>query len=635
MNRFLFLLILFFLLDDVLTTGSAAGQEHAEAINAGKISYCDTSLSSAQKYVLKVDGKPYYGTNIQIRLDKLRYYWSFDATAREAVIAQAAADGFNTVSIPIHWYEVEPDKNTFNWTILDEYLNLANKYNLKVELLWFGANSGGHAQWLGNPTVNPVHLRTPDYVLYSSGPRSTATTSEYTIRRDMSDYTLDLNDVNLKARETYVLGQVMEHIASWDAANASRHTVIGVQLGNEVKGYNRVQFSASTVVAYLSDLGTAVKKSSYSVWTRINCVYNDTNGRIDANEALRSTGGTNIDFVGIDIYGTKPSSIRSVLPYKGGNYRMIMESGAEVSSAAIYQLAALSGNNAYDHYDMLSPDGHQLYDRSGTTGLTPHGTYVDDVRTANKLINSDIVDIAMNSQGYGLYVHNYAGNSTEATTGVEGISYVPGNSTSQGISIRRSNTEIVLMSTKGGTFTYPSSLKVKGATKGYFDSNNVWVKQGNVPYTKTSITVPAGTTVRLTRTSSGFVEGVRLQAEFADIGGGTLIESSVPGFAGNGYINFPSTGGYVQWTKVDGQAGGTRTIRFRYALIGTSTQTRTMSLTINGISRDITFAPSDPSSLEKYGYFSVSVPLNSGTTNTIRLQSAGQDGPNIDELSTY
>ena len=191
------------------------------------------------------------------------------------------------------------------------------------------------------------------------------------------------------------------------------------------------------------------------------------------------------------------------------------------------------------------------------------------------------------------------------------------------------------MSTHGGTFTYPSSLKVKGAAKGYFDSNNVWVKQGNVPYTKTSITVPAGTTVRLTRANSGFIEGVRRQAEFANIGGGTLVESSVLGFAGNGYVNFPATGGYVEWPNVDGMAGGTRTIRFRYALSGTSTQTRTMSLAINGVPRDITFVPSDPSSLEKYGYFSVTAPLNKGITHTIRLQSTGMDAPNIDELSTY
>jgi len=149
---------------------------------AETISYVDTSLDGSQKYVLRVDGKPFYMTNIQIRLDKQRYWWNWDAAARDSIVARAASDGFNTVSIPIHWYEVEPEKDKFDWTILNEYLGLANKYSLKVELLWFGQNSGGHVQWLGNPARDPIHLRTPDYVLYSPSPDSKATTSEYPIR---------------------------------------------------------------------------------------------------------------------------------------------------------------------------------------------------------------------------------------------------------------------------------------------------------------------------------------------------------------------------------------------------------------------------------------------------------------------
>ena len=39
---------------------------------ADPISFVDTSLENAEKYVLKVDGKPFYMTNVQLRLDKLR-----------------------------------------------------------------------------------------------------------------------------------------------------------------------------------------------------------------------------------------------------------------------------------------------------------------------------------------------------------------------------------------------------------------------------------------------------------------------------------------------------------------------------------------------------------------------------------
>jgi hypothetical protein len=50
----------------------------------------------------------------------------------------------------------------------------------------------------------------------------------------------------------------------------------------------------------------------------------------------------------------------------------------------------------------------------------------------------------------------------------------------------------------GGTFSYPASLQVSAAARGYFDANNTWVAQGDVSFSGTSITPPAGSTVRLT-----------------------------------------------------------------------------------------------------------------------------------------
>lgn len=466
------------------------------------VSCVDLDSGLGQKYFLRVDGRPFYMVNIQVRLDKLRYSWGWNAAAREAIIARAAADGFNTISIPIQWYEVEPAKDRFHWSILDEYLGLANKYHLKMELLWFGQNSGGHVQWLGRSAIHPSHLRTPDYVLYSPAPDSRATTSDYAIRRDISDYTLDLADNRLRARETYVLSRVMAHVALWDATNGSRHTVIGVQLDNEVRSIHGPSFPASLVVSYMSDLGSAVKRSDYVVWTRLNCVSFETNSRIDANESLRSTSGTNIDFIGTDLYGIQASTVKTEPAYKGGNYRMIMESGAEASRAAQFQLAALAGDNAYDHYDMCGPDGHGLYDRSGATGFVPHGNYIKDVRVVNRLLNSDISDIATKAQGVGLFVHNWEGSSPLSTTGAEGISFTPASPTSQAISISRNHgTEIVLMNTMGGTFAYPSSLGITSASEGHFDTNNRWINEKSVSFTSTAITPPAGVTVRLTRST--------------------------------------------------------------------------------------------------------------------------------------
>lgn len=465
------------------------------------ISYVDTSLNGAEKYVLRVDGKPFYMTEIQVRLEKLRYLWNFDAASREAVIARAAADGFNTLSLPIHWAEVEPTKDHFDWTILDEYLGLCKKYHLKMEMLWFGNNSYGTTGVLIE-NKDKYHLRTPDYVLHSPAPHSNETTSDYKIRRDISNYTLDLADNNLRDREAYVLSRVMVHVAEWDKSNGSPHTVVGVQLDNEIRGQdNTNQFPDSVVLAYVNALGAAVKKSPYVVWTRINCVDVDARTRIEANYRLRKSQGTNVDFLGIDMYDYRAGNMRSPVPttFNQGNYNMICESGAQIKEAAIFQLAALSGNNAYNHYDMLGPDGHGLYDRDGASGFKPHGSYIDDVRTVNKLLNSDMADIALKANGKSLFVHNWEGKSTDATTGVAGIKFTPASPIAQAISIIHSNTEIVLMNVGGGTFRYPASLGIVAASRGYFNQDNVWVDQGKIAFTATSVHPPVGSTIRLVR----------------------------------------------------------------------------------------------------------------------------------------
>ena len=117
-------------------------------------------------------------------------------------------------------------------------------------------------------------------------------------------------------------------------------------------------------------------------------------------------------------------------------------------------------------------------------------------------------------------------------------------------------------------------------------------------------------------------------SENAFFGNGAVFENTNAGFNGMGYINFPLTGGFLEFSNVDGGAGGSRTLRFRYALGATTS--RTGRLIVNGISQNITFNPTG--AWTTWSNLQVTVNLNSGTTNTVRLESTGQDLANIDEL---
>jgi hypothetical protein len=119
-----------------------------------------------------------------------------------------------------------------------------------------------------------------------------------------------------------------------------------------------------------------------------------------------------------------------------------------------------------------------------------------------------------------------------------------------------------------------------------------------------------------------------IQAETGSIGGGTVTESTNGGFNGTGYVNSAATGGFVQLNNVDGEGGGSKTLRIRFALGATAA--RTGQLVVNGNTTNITFQPTG--AWTTWQNQNVTVNLNNGTGNTIRLQSNGQDLANIDEI---
>lgn len=102
---------------------------------------------------------------------------------------------------------------------------------------------------------------------------------------------------------------------------------------------------------------------------------------------------------------------------------MIMEIDAKDSNSPIYQMAALAGDKAFNYYNLGPVDGNGLYSNSGHV-LTER-SHINLVRQRNQILNLANQDIAKMKQGSGLYVYNYAGNSTCSQSGLDGISFVP------------------------------------------------------------------------------------------------------------------------------------------------------------------------------------------------------------------
>jgi len=127
-----------------------------------------------------------------------------------------------------------------------------------------------------------------------------------------------------------------------------------------------------------------------------------------------------------------------------------------------------------------------------------------------------------------------------------------------------------------------------------------------------------------------FIKSITYPAEAGTLTGtGTGLEKTNAGWHGQGYVNFPTNGGTLTLNGVSGGAGGSKTLRIRYALgIATS---RTGQLVVNGVATSITFNPTG--AFTTWATIDVPVTLKSGTGNTIQFKSTGQDLANLDEVT--
>ncbi len=120
-----------------------------------------------------------------------------------------------------------------------------------------------------------------------------------------------------------------------------------------------------------------------------------------------------------------------------------------------------------------------------------------------------------------------------------------------------------------------------------------------------------------------------VQAETAIVSGGAAVKLDRGGYRHTGFLNFPLNGGVAEFGRINGGAGGARTITIRYAN-GNPTP-RTGVLRVNGVAQALSFKITG--SWTAWTTMSAVVNLVPGQNNTLRFESTGQGLGNIDELT--
>lgn len=132
----------------------------------------------------------------------------------DSVLPKMARLGLNTVLVPAQWDLIEPVEGHYDFSLIDETIDVARQNNLKVVFLWFGAWKNSMScyapLWFKKDTK-----RFPRAVTESGKPLEIASAfSENVFNADKKVFT-----------------SLLSHIASRDS---KEHTVIMIQVENEI-----------------------------------------------------------------------------------------------------------------------------------------------------------------------------------------------------------------------------------------------------------------------------------------------------------------------------------------------------------------------------------------------------------------
>lgn len=363
---------------------------------AEEIQVISKLVSENGKTYVKVNDVPFPFFGAQIRLDALLNCDKLTINQVEAYFIKATELGINCVQIPIYWKLIESKQDVFTFEVVDRILEFANKYNMKIEVLWFSTNMCGDS----------FSYLVPSYVLYPAEKRFLRNNEGSFWNYYGFQYSLILDDEWILERETNAVKRLMDHIGDWDKANGLHHPVIAAQIHNEPDGFARWRFNQFNIryrdghpftkedawdmtLHALNAVGNAVKESKYRVLTRTNIITKDglrNFPEVDGANPVDVFHLDGIDFVSYDPYVNSLDMIKSnTMDFTSieGNYALIAENKGtyENTASLILTAAALgSGYNIYDlatskfFIDNTSPDFRDQID---------HGIYTWDLKDKN------------------------------------------------------------------------------------------------------------------------------------------------------------------------------------------------------------------------------------------------------------
>lgn len=368
------LLCLFFSLVFALSfAGCADRNEEDEKLVVSRV----TTAENGYTY-LEVDGSPFPYFGVESRLDAFMNCEKKPVEEFEPHMKAAVELGATVVAVPIDWRDLEPEKDDYDFRMVAAVLEYANKYDVKVEFLWYSVNMCGDSNSYQIPEY--VWSDEKTYPKYDSSNKN-AFWGYYGYQGYMQA------SAALMERERLMIEKLMDYVYNWDLSNGEKHPLIGVQVYNEPDGFPRWRLSQQNVslngrriteseawadvYALLDNAGKAFKSAKYNVYTRTNLT--TLTEATDFAKKIYELDG--IDAVGNDPYVQSVGSLRGMIgnfrENLPGNFNHIAENKGVYTNTPGLLLTAAYNGAGYIVYDLATPQ--YFIDNTADPSTIDHG----------------------------------------------------------------------------------------------------------------------------------------------------------------------------------------------------------------------------------------------------------------------
>lgn len=438
---------------------------------------------SPKKYRLEVDGKPFLMLGAQLRTDFFRQLDGRSLDQLDDYFSLAAGLNITVVQVPVSWSDVEIDYDVYTNETIRHFIDYCQKYELKLEILWFGSYMCGYS----------VEGHLPQYVVQDNKTYPELKPDAAYKGWQGKQFWLVPANKDLLERETKAIAKMMDFVYEYDKSLGSPHTVIGVQIENEPDllptwRCSELKLSSADVwpalLNHINAIGMAVKGSKYKCYTRVNQVISYEDYPYWTKKIFEREG---IDYVGLDPYINNVEAVADML--KGlqeleGNFAHIAENGGEFFNNDILTLKALTMGCGYEVFEVITTPNPQLVDWTLRGVYNPDFTAKGQTRRlidAYSIYKAAWYDFATCKveDMIGFNMQNSEGLSSTSEEHSTSSYTINWSTQSRGIAFALENgSYLTVGSTKADLMSFSKQPSMVEA--GHYKANGVWVTDDSV-----------------------------------------------------------------------------------------------------------------------------------------------------------